>query len=183
MTTAYLFDLDSSRTGSLAAWAAQSLPGWTVEPCASAEEAAGASRILITLTTSRSPYIDPSWFRPGSFVAHVSLDDVTEEVFLQAEALFVDDVTLIRDNPRRILGRLMAEGKISTPGASAGAGRAITGTLGDVLTGRRAAVRPADGVVVSNPFGMSILDVGLLQRVAAVANEDGLGHCVQLFGG
>jgi ornithine cyclodeaminase len=134
------------------------------------------------LTTSRSPYIEPSWFRPGSFVAHVSLDDVTEEVFLQAEALFVDDVTLIRDNPRRILGRLMAEGKISEPGASARTGRGITGTLGDVLTGRREAVRPADGVVVSNPFGMSILDVGLLQQVAAAADAEGLGLPVRLFG-
>jgi ornithine cyclodeaminase/alanine dehydrogenase-like protein (mu-crystallin family) len=185
MRTVYLYDLDPRRIDSLAAWVTQSLPGWAAVPCGSAEETVGASNILITLTTSRSPYIEPGWLRPGSFVAHVSLDDLTEKVFVQAEAVFVDDVTLVQDNPRRILGRLMAEGAVCAPtaaGTPASAGREIAGTLGDVLTGRRAAVRPTDGVVVSNPFGMSILDVGLLQRVAALADAEGLGHCVQVFG-
>jgi ornithine cyclodeaminase/alanine dehydrogenase-like protein (mu-crystallin family) len=184
--TVYLYDLDPGRIGALAAWVTGSLPGWAAVPCGTAEEAVGASHILITLTTSRSPYIEPGWFRPGSFVAHVSLDDLTEKVFVQAEAVFVDDVTLVQDNPRRILGRLMAEGTVSAPAAATApktADTEIAGTLGDVLTGRCQAVRPTGGVVVSNPFGMSILDVGLLQRAAAVAEAGELGHCVQIFGG
>jgi N-[(2S)-2-amino-2-carboxyethyl]-L-glutamate dehydrogenase len=44
-------------------------------------------------------------------------------------------------------------------------------TLGEVLVGTRQAVRPCDGVVVSNPFGMSILDIALLEQVARAAEE------------
>jgi len=91
---------------------------------------------------------------------------------LEAEAVFVDDAALVRDNPRRILGRLMAEGKIHE----------TVGTLGEVLVGTRQAVRPQDGVVVSNPFGMSILDIALLARVARTAEEAELGSLLRVFG-
>jgi N-[(2S)-2-amino-2-carboxyethyl]-L-glutamate dehydrogenase len=186
VSTAYVYDIDPSRANALAAWAARAIPGVAVVSCDTARQAVAASNVLLTLTTSRQPYIEPGWFQPASFVAHVSLDDLTEEVFLGAEAVFVDDVTLVRDNPRRILGRLMVEGKIrepAPPGSANARGREIAGTLGEVLAGRRQAIRPRGGVVVSNPFGMSILDIGLLERVAEVANAAGLGRCLRVFGG
>jgi N-[(2S)-2-amino-2-carboxyethyl]-L-glutamate dehydrogenase len=172
ITDAYVYDIDPGRTRALADWAALSTPGITVESCHSAHEAVAASSLVITLTTSRKPYIERDWFRPASFVAHVSLDDLTEDVFLEAEAVFVDDITLVRENPRRILGRLMAEDKI----------HAAAGTLGEVLVGTRQAVRPHGGVVVSNPFGMSILDIALLEQVARTAEEAGLGSLIHVFG-
>lgn len=180
VATAYVYDLDPERARALADWASQHIPGLTVVPCDTARKTVAASNVLITLTTSRRPYIGRDWFAPGSFVAHVSLDDVTEEVLLSAEAVFVDDIPLVRDNPRRILGRLMADAEIGEPGS--GGAREITGTLGEVLTGRREAVRPRDGVVVSNPFGMSVLDLALLERVARAAEADDLGQRLRVFG-
>lgn len=172
ITTACVYDLDPGRIRALGDWAAHSTPGITVASCHSAAEAVAASTVVITVTTSREPYIERDWLRPACFVAHVSLDDLTEKVFLEAEAVFVDDATLVRDNPRRILGRLMAEDKIHEP----------AGTLGEVLVGARQAVRPHDGVVVSNPFGMSILDIALLEQVARTAEEAGLGCLLRVFG-
>ncbi len=172
ITAAHVYDLDPGRISALAGWAALQTPGITVIPCRSAAEAVAASTVVITVTTSRKPYIEPDWIRPASFVAHVSLDDLTEDVFLAAEAVFVDDVTLVKDNPRRILGRLMAEAKVQE----------TAGTLGEVLVGTRKAVRPHDGVVVSNPFGMSILDIALLEQVARAAEEAKLGSLLRVFG-
>jgi ornithine cyclodeaminase len=172
VSAAYVYDIDRARAAALAAWARESTPALTVTQCATAREAVGASRVLCTLTTSRQPYIEPDWFQPGSFVAHVSLDDLTEAAFSAAEAVYADDLTLIKDNPRRILGRLMAEGKVTE----------VAGTLGEVIVGTRAATRPGQGVVISNPFGMSILDIGLLERVARTAAEADLGRSVDIFG-
>jgi N-[(2S)-2-amino-2-carboxyethyl]-L-glutamate dehydrogenase len=200
LSRVFAYDLDPSRADALAAWVLRRVPGVTVVRSPTASQAVAASNVLITVTTSRKPYIEKDWFRPASFVAHVSLDDVAEDAFLEAEAIFVDDVALVRDNPRRILGRLMAEGKIAAPSptaapsaapsaapaaavaAAAAEGGKIAGTLGEVLTGRRQAIRPSGGVVVSNPFGMSILDIGLLARVAAAANALTIGHSLRVFG-
>lgn len=93
-----------------------------------------------------------SWLKPGTFVAHVSLDDLRANVFDGAGAIYVDDRRLVVENPRRILGALLR--------ADTGRPR-ITGTLGEVLSGTAEAIRPGDGIVVSNPFGMSILDLAL----------------------
>lgn len=171
ITAAYAYDIDPDRVRALAAWSALSTPGITVVSCQSAPEAASASTVVITLTTSRKPYLERDWLRPACFVAHVSLDDLTESVFLEAKAVFVDDEALVKDNPRRILGRLMAEDKI----------RETAGTLAEVIVGSRPAVHPDHGVVVSNPFGMSILDIALLEQVARTAEEARLGSLLRVF--
>jgi ornithine cyclodeaminase len=181
ITTVHIFDLDPRRAAALADWAGQHLPGVRVVLCDTARQAVAASPVLITLTTSRQPYIPSKWFEQAGFVAHVSLDDLAEDVFLDAEAIFVDDIELVRDNPRRILGRLMADGKVREPD-SPDPGCRIASTLGEILAGRREAVRPSGGVVVSNPFGMSILDIGLLEKVARAADGAGLGRRLELFG-
>jgi N-[(2S)-2-amino-2-carboxyethyl]-L-glutamate dehydrogenase len=183
VTTAYVYDLVPERAKALAAWAADAVPVLDVRVTDSARECAGASTQVITLTVSDTPYATIDWFRPGTFVAHVSLDDLRAEVFAGAEAVYVDDVELVRENPRRVLGRLMREGLVAEPGAAPGpGGRALTGTLGDVLLGRAEPVRPSDGVVVSNPFGMAILDVGLVDAVHSVAVDHGLGTRLDLMG-
>ncbi|CAL9430282.1 N-((2S)-2-amino-2-carboxyethyl)-L-glutamate dehydrogenase [Actinosynnema sp. ALI-1.44] len=162
----HVFDTERSR-----AEAFTGASGHTVHVHDTAEAAVRASHVLVTLTTVDDGYIPHDWFRPGSFVAHVSLDDLLPEVFFKSEALFVDDLELIRENPRRVLGALLADGDVP-----------VTGSLGGVLTGAVAPVRPRDGVVVSNPFGMAVLDVGLLAEVAAHARSAGLGTTLDLLG-
>jgi hypothetical protein len=57
---------------------------------------------------------------------------------------------------------------------------AITGTLGMVLGEMCPIVRPSRGYVVSNPFGMSILDVGLVAAVHRQALLQCLGQVLEL---
>ncbi|AEV81898.1 ornithine cyclodeaminase [Actinoplanes sp. SE50] len=168
---AVVFDLDPARAAAFRDDFAARRPELTVTVADSARHAAGAAPVLITVTTSNDPYIPASWLAGGSFVAHVSLDDLTGEAFRGAEAVFVDDLELIRDNPRRIMGRLLQEG-VLTGG---------DGSLGEVLTGRRPARRPGSGYVISNPFGMAVLDVALIHAVAQVARETGAGQLLDLL--
>lgn len=175
--TLHVFDAVAGRAQAFASWAHRHTGQQVVvEP--DARTAVGASSVLVTLTTSDAGYIGPDWLRPGTFVAHVSLDDLHRDAFTGAEAVFVDDLDLVRDNPRRILGRLMAEGSITEPGAVSGT--RLAGTLPDVLAGRLAAVRPHRGTVISNPFGMSVLDIGLVAAVAQVAERTGAGTTLRL---
>lgn len=180
-----VFDLAPERATEFADWCAAQHPQLAVEAAPDARSALAATSVTVTLTTSDKPYIPAEWISPGTFIAHVSLGDLSEEAFLGAQAVYGDDIGLIEENPRRTLGALLQEGKVTrpgTPGAPArGTGRAIEGTLGQVLLGEVPAVRPAGGYVVSNPFGMSIMDVGLIDAVHGTAVELGVGTRLDLL--
>lgn len=182
----HAFDLDRGRAEEFAETVTAKHPKLRVAVVGTAREALRSAPVVITVTTSSAAYIPAEWIEPGSFVAHVSLDDLEEDAFRAAEALYVDDVDLVRDNPRRILGRLLREGSVAWPAGDMSAGAvspgatAITGTLGMVLEGMCPAVRPSTGHVVSNPFGMSILDVGLIAAVHRQARLLRLGQELEL---
>jgi ornithine cyclodeaminase len=182
----HVFDLDQSRAEKFAATIVGRYSTLRVRVAGTALDAIRSAPVVITVTTSSAAYIPAAWIEPGSFIAHVSLDDLMADVFSSAQALYVDDVGLVRDNPRRILGRLLQERSVSWLGSEAPIGGrwptapSITGTLGMVLERRCPAVRPSTGYVVSNPFGMSILDVGLIAAVHRQACLLGLGQVLEL---
>ncbi|GGN55286.1 ornithine cyclodeaminase [Actinoplanes lobatus] len=167
---AYVHDLDPARAAAFRDDLRELCPELEIVVVDSAERAAGAAPVLVTVTTSNDPYIPARWLSAGQFVAHVSLDDLTEDAFRSAEAIFVDDLELIRENPRRIMGRLLQEDAVGDPPS-----------LGEVLIGRHAARRPDRGYVISNPFGMAVLDVALIHAVAGVARETGGGQLLDLL--
>ena len=151
----------------------------TVHPDARA--AVAASEITVFTTTVDEGYVEPGWVRPGALLVNVSLGDLTNETFLDAAAVYVDDLDLVADNPRRPLGRLMAAGLVTRPGdTTGGPARQIDATLGGLLTGRYTALGVATPHVVLNPFGMGVLDVALYAAVATQARRDGIGSTVHL---
>ncbi|MFL6161976.1 MAG: ornithine cyclodeaminase [Jatrophihabitantaceae bacterium] len=177
-----VYDIDRRRAEDFAQRASARHPKLDVLVADEPAAATVPAQVVVTATTSTAPYLGPEAFGPGTFIAHVSLDDLTAEALLEAEALFVDDVELVQDNPRRILGRLMQDQRVLAPGRSGGAdSRPLDGTLGDVLIGRRPAIRPSTGYVVSNPFGMAVLDVGFLDVVRAEAQRHNIGMQLDLL--
>ncbi len=176
-----LFDLDGRRAAELVADQQSAHPQLEVVQAPSARACFGESNVVITLTTSNQPYAEVDWIRAGTMIAHVSLDDVGESVFTAAEAIYVDDLELVAENPRRILGQLLSDGVILSPRSEL-TGPRVAGSLCDVLAGNLAGRRPGDGFVVSNPFGMSVLDVGLATAVAGVAQRERIGTFVDLLG-
>jgi N-[(2S)-2-amino-2-carboxyethyl]-L-glutamate dehydrogenase len=157
------------------AWSAR--PGRTASVHGDVAEALDGAEVVVTLTTSAEPYIEPEWLDEHAFVAHVSLADLRPAVFTGAAAIFVDDLALVLDNPRRTLGALLRDGVVAP---APGRGPHVAGSLGEVLCGAVEAVRPVAGRVVSNPFGISILDLALLREVATAAEQSGAGLFVDL---
>ncbi|MEV8457798.1 ornithine cyclodeaminase family protein [Streptomyces sp. NPDC052095] len=179
-----LYDVAPERAKSLAEHIA-SLPGADAIETVIAEgprEAVREAELVVPVTTVTEGYIEPDWLRPGALVCHVSLDDLTEAAVLAAGTVIVDDWSLVRDDPRRLLGRMHRAGTLLGPdgtpreGVTARPGaRPVDGTLGDVLAGRHPGRRDQDETVISNPFGMSILDVAVADRIHARAEAAGLG--------
>ena len=104
-----------------------------------AQQALAGASVVITQTTSTEPYIPAAWLPERVFIAHVSLDDLQPDAIMSASAIYVDDIALVEQNPRRILGKLMRDGIVTRWPNDSGF-PAITGTLSDVVSGKLKAI-------------------------------------------
>lgn len=161
------YDLDSERSQKTALH-------WGAEPASSSREAVEGADIVVCATTVDSGYIAYDWLSPGALIAHVSLDDVLPEVVHRADLLVVDDWDLVASDRRRILGRMIQDGSVRAPewsAASPTSGRRVDATLADVLVGGHSGRRTDTEIVLSNPFGMGILDVALASVIWRTATR------------
>lgn len=181
-----LYDLDAERAEAVAArWAADPAGGLRVRPAADARSAVTGSGLVVCTTTTTTGYVAHDWLAPGALVAHVSLDDVLPEVITRADLLVVDDWDLIAADDRRILGRLYRSGDVTGPDGQHVAGTPETGrrvdaTLADIVAGKRPGRSAATDIVLSNPFGMGVLDVALAGAVREVAEREEIGTLLRL---
>lgn len=184
LSTITLFDLDPARSAALAdaLRADPDTAHLTIEVADQARTCVEGADLVLTVTVTTEGYIEAGWLAPGALIAHVSLDDVLPEVVGAAGLVAVDDWGLVSHDDRRLLGRMWRAGLLRdpdggyhpdvTPDPSA---PQVHTTLGDVLAGRHPGRENPTDIVLSNPFGMSVLDVALGARVARVAQERGLG--------
>lgn len=179
-----LFDVDAGRAVALAT-ALRADPRTArleVEVADGVQACVRGAGLVIPVTTVTEGYLPYAWLEPGSVVIHVSLDDVLPDVVNRAEAVLVDDWGLVSHDRRRLLGRMYRSGDLlapdgsSFPGRTAGPGaRRVDSTIGEVLLGTQPGRRTESGVVLVNPFGMSIQDVALGSAVFQRASALGLG--------
>jgi N-[(2S)-2-amino-2-carboxyethyl]-L-glutamate dehydrogenase len=152
-----VYDCERKRAGSLAT---------SVTVSDSAEQAIRGAGLIVTVTTTTTPYLRYEWLQPGALLVNVSLDDPLPEVFLRADKLFVDDWNLIAADEHRLLGRLLREGTIA---------RVDDAELGRLLAGAQHGRSHPDEIVVVNPFGLAIEDLAVAKQVYAFATASGLG--------
>jgi ornithine cyclodeaminase/alanine dehydrogenase-like protein (mu-crystallin family) len=175
-----LCDADPLVAGQLAERVRAQRPDLEVITYDQPRDAVRDAELVVTTTTVDDGYIAPDWIAPGALVVNVSLADLTDETLLAAGAIYVDDVGLVADAPRRPLGRLMRDGRIAAPGTATRTQKAIDGTIGALLSGRCAAVPAMLPYTVVNPFGMGVIDVALMDAIRRTAAELGLGVEVAL---
>jgi N-[(2S)-2-amino-2-carboxyethyl]-L-glutamate dehydrogenase len=149
--------------------------GLAVQISSSAGEAVRNAHVVVTVTTASSGYIPLHWLAPGTLVCHVSLDDLLPDALLGADLLVIDDWSLVSSDRRRILGRLIGEGRVRSPGQP-GSGRAVDAELGQILDGQHPGRMSAEQRIVVNPFGMAVEDIALAHEVVAAARLQGIGR-------
>lgn len=152
----------------------------------SAREAVEGAEVVVCTTTVTEGYIGLDWLAPGALVAHVSLDDLLPEAIAGAEQLIVDDWALVAADDRRILGRMWRRGEVVGPAGERhdpdhAGGRPVDATMADVVAGTRPGRAGADDRIVSNPFGMGVLDVALAAEVHQGAASQGRGTSLTIF--
>ena len=108
----------------------------------------GCDLILFTTVASTPHIADVSLFEHNPLVLHVSLRDLAPEILLNSQNVVddVDHVMKANTSPH------LAEQKTGNRSF-------VTGTLADVMTGRRSVNRSRP--IIFSPFGMGVLDLAV----------------------
>jgi ornithine cyclodeaminase/alanine dehydrogenase-like protein (mu-crystallin family) len=178
-----VFDLSRERVVALKSLVEPVLQqrGVEFQEAPSAEDAIKASQLVVPVTTTTTGYIQFGWLQPGAILVNISLDDFLPEVVFQADKVIVDSWDLVKNDPRRLIGRMYRAGQIIGPDEPAeNVGdrqhkRRIDGEIGDIAIGRKVGREHLDDIILVNPFGMAIEDVALAAHVYQKALELKLG--------
>ncbi|MEO3928564.1 ornithine cyclodeaminase family protein [Micromonosporaceae bacterium B7E4] len=178
-----LCDLDAARRDHLVA--ELGVDGIAAHPARDAEQAVRGAAIVVTTTTTTHGYLPYEWLAAGALVAHVSLDDVLPDVVTRADLVVVDDWPLVSGDSRRLLGRMYRAKELAGPRGETWDGpapdaRRVDATVSDVLVGAHPGRTSPDQIILSNPFGMGILDVALAAQIVPAARRLGLGTTFRL---
>ena len=175
-----IFDLDSRRIATLKTALAPLLQLHEIElqETSTAESAIRKAQLIVPATTTTTGYIEFGWLEPGSILVNISLDDPLPEVVFKADKVIVDDWNLVKNDPRRLIGRMYRAGQILGPDDSAenqpGA-RRIDAQLGEVVLGTRSGREHVDDIILVNPFGLAIEDIALATYVYRAALQQNVG--------
>jgi ornithine cyclodeaminase len=145
----------------------------------SPEHVVRQAQVVIPTTTTTEGYIPFEWLQKGSILIHVSLDDVLPEVVFKADWVIVDDWELIRNDTRRLFGRLYRSGKLLGPDEAIPTdeehGRRIDAQLGEICAGTKVGRQNLDDILLVNPFGLAIEDIALASEVYRQACASKMG--------
>src|SRR6266446_2468268 len=108
-----------------------------------------ACDLILFTTVASTPHIaDPTLFEHNPLVLHVSLRDLAPEILLRSQNV-VDDVEHV----------MKANTSLHLAEQKTGNRNFVTGTLADIMSGRRSVNRSRP--IVFSPFGMGILDLAV----------------------
>jgi N-[(2S)-2-amino-2-carboxyethyl]-L-glutamate dehydrogenase len=181
ITTLFVYDIDLQRITSLQRDLAlqPETSHLTIHRAATAEEAIRTAQLVIPTTTTTTGYIHASWLQSGSIFVNVSLDDPLPEVVFQAEKVIVDDWQLVKNDPRRLLGRMYRAGELCGPDDEVDTTghrcRRVDAQLGELVLGKKTGRDTLDGCIFINPFGLAIEDIAFASRIYLIAKELGIG--------
>lgn len=177
--TIQMFDLQQQRVQELQDQIARLLQqkNVTLTSVQSAEEAIANAQLVITATTTTTGYIHYNWLQPGTILINVSLDDPLPEVVSRADKVIVDNWQLVKNDSRRLIGRMYRQGHVIGPDEKreSDAPRQIDAELSDIVIGKKSGRESDSDIILVNPFGLAIEDVALAAHVYQRALQENIG--------
>ncbi len=168
----HVFDVSTGRADRFEEEQSERHPSVRFHVASSAEEACAAADVIVPVTIAPTPYIEPTWLKPGSLFVSISSLDPTVDVIREADVLVCDDWEHETGHAARPFARALAEGAVE---------REQVVELGWILTGAVPGRTSPDQRVFVSPVGLAIEDVAAATRVYRQAVEMGLGTPLRLW--
>jgi ornithine cyclodeaminase/alanine dehydrogenase-like protein (mu-crystallin family) len=135
--------------------------------------------IIATCTNGDQQIVQAEWFQPGAFAVGIEGGCAyTAEALHRADKFIVDDIPLAEYFEKLGRNRTTADGK-PDPEFPGGMPK-IYATIGEIVTGRKAARESDTERIIAIPIGMAICDVALGHLVYHTAIARGIGQKFRL---
>jgi ornithine cyclodeaminase/alanine dehydrogenase-like protein (mu-crystallin family) len=150
-----------------------------VKVCQTPGECLDGADVISTCTNGDAAIIQKEWFKEGAFGVGIEGGCAyTQGALHQADKFIVDDIALAEYFQKISIGRKNDRGEENPE--FAGGLPPIHSTIGDIVTGKKAARDHAKERIVAIPIGMAICDIALGHLVLAQATEKGIGQAFAL---
>ncbi len=159
-----IFDIKQHRAQQLAESIKQKF-GISVEVCESSEIAVRNANVVVCATVGSSGYLKYDWLTEGVLIICLSLEDPTEETFLQCKVVIDDWQQCNREE--KLIHRLTKQGRFSQD--------KVYAELGEVIFGKKNRRTSKDERFLVSPMGMAIEDLSVASIVLTRAKERGIG--------
>ncbi len=135
------------------------------------EECALESDIIVTLTTSRQPFLKPEWIKEGHLIAALgSYQELYDEAIKKANKIVIDHIE--QALRRGCLKKLVEKGELTE--------KDIYATIGEIIIGLKHGRESNDEIILFVPIGTGMLDVAVAELIYRKALENHMGKYVIL---
>lgn len=139
--------------------------------CATAEEAARGTDIIVTATASATPVLAGKWIAPG---AHINAVGAPQPNMRELDTAAVQGARLYVDSRA---GALAESGDVMIPIEEKAIGPShIKGEIGEVLAGKVAGRTSDRDITLFKSLGMAVEDVAAAQYIYSRARQQGVGR-------
>ena len=169
--TIYLADLDIAKAESLAA-EYKGVYDAEIIPVTDAKAAAAKTKLIITETTSRKPFMDKSWLKPGDTVINMGSTEAGLDVVKGSDIVAVDYWDQMITYDSRIVAQLYKAGEMTKDQVV---------ELSDMVLGKWKGRTDASQIINCSSLGLGCLDVMIGYKIFLKAQEIGAGTMVKMW--
>jgi ornithine cyclodeaminase/alanine dehydrogenase-like protein (mu-crystallin family) len=164
-----LFDLNRDKALALA----NNLQSrWPVTVVDSVQAAVSGADVVTTMTTTRTPFIQANWLKPGCFVAAIGKNEVEANALLEADLLVVDKWSQFKQYQPAILTQLVQQRQIEETHII---------NLNEILTGQKPGRTDREQRIHFLSFGFAGEDLIIAERIYQNAKIQKLGQTLSLW--
>ncbi|MBQ3076687.1 MAG: ornithine cyclodeaminase family protein [Clostridia bacterium] len=165
LETVYLCDLDLKKAEDLAA-EFKGKVNFEIIPATDSKACAEKSTLVITQTTSRTPFVTKDWVKKGMTFINMAGFEMELDVLRESNQLFVDYWTQIITNSGKAVTKLYNAGEIKKDDVV---------ELADLVLGKHPGRKTDDEILYCSSMGLGALDAMIAYAMYKNAKEKGLG--------
>lgn len=167
-----IFDLNYQKAASLAEEYQGKTGSPTVRPSSDLEASVRAADMVVTMTSTRTPYLKEEWLKKNAFVIQMGPNELEPEVLTKAGRLITDSWEELSAVDISIICKLHRQGLLRAEDAA---------DLKDVIMGTKPGRVSAEERIVYCSLGIGAMDMVISERLYRRAKEMGLGTKLVLW--